>query len=245
MLENILEVNKVTKRFRGLVALKNLDFSMRRGEIHGLIGPNGAGKSTLINCICGFYRYDSGAILFKGRNIAKGAPYKICGMGITRTFQIPRYFAHETVLRNVMAGTLFGRSSLSGRDAKHNAVELLELTGLSVKEGALAKELTIGDLKSLGIAMALATKPELLLLDEPIAGLNPTETTGAMELIKRIRNEWNITILMVEHVMKAIMGTCDRITVINFGEKICEGLPKEVGSNPGVIKAYLGEEYVF
>jgi branched-chain amino acid transport system ATP-binding protein len=244
MAESILQGSNVTKHFGGLTAVMKLDFSVRQGEIHGLIGPNGAGKTTLLNCISGFYRHDSGVIQFKGRDISKCSPPGICSMGIARTFQIPRYFPDETVLDNVTAGVVFGGSSVSRRNAKRDAAELLEFTELSEKKGSLAKELPIPGLKRLGIAIALATKPELLLLDEPIAGLNPTETVAAMELVKRIRSEWNITVLMVEHNMKVIMNICDHITVINFGEKICEGPPEEVGSDAEVIKAYLGEKYV-
>ena len=165
-------------------------------------------------------------------------------MGVARTFQIPRYFPDETVLDNVTTGVVFGGSTISRKNAKRDAIELLEFTGLSAKEASLAKELPIPGLKRLGITIALATKPELLLLDEPIAGLNPTETVAAMELVEKIRSERGITVLMVEHNMKVIMNTCERITVINFGKKICEGSPKEVGSDAEVIKAYLGEKYV-
>ena len=244
MAESILHGINVTKHFGGLVAVKELNFSVRQGEIHGLIGPNGAGKTTLLNCISGFYPYDSGVIQFKGREIRKCSPPRICSMGIARTFQIPRYFPDETVLDNVTTGVVFGGSTVSRRNAKRDATELLEFTELSAKEASLAKELPIPGLKRLGVTIALATKPELLLLDEPIAGLNPTETVAAMELVKKIRSEWNITVLMVEHNMKVIMNICERITVINFGEKICEGSPEEVGSDAEVIKAYLGEEYV-
>jgi len=243
MAEGILQGSNVTKNFGGLVAVQELDFSVRQGEIHGLIGPNGAGKTTLLNCISGFYPYDSGVITFKGRDVSKCSPPMICSMGIARTFQIPRQFPDETVLDNVTTGVLFGGSTVSRRNAKRDAAELLEFTGLSAKKASLAKELPIPGLKRLGITVALATKPELLLLDEPIAGLNPTETVAAMELVKKIRSERGITILMVEHNMKVIMNICDNITVINFGKKICEGPPEAVGSDVEVIKAYLGEEY--
>jgi branched-chain amino acid transport system ATP-binding protein len=245
MLENILEGKGVGKSFGGLVAIKKVDFCLRRGEIRGLIGPNGAGKTTMINCISGFYHYDSGEIKFGGIDIRKSSPDEICRMGIARTFQIPKCFGRETVLRNVVAAVAFGRSKLSGKDVKLKADEVLEFTGLSAKQHVLARELTISSLKRLGISMALATRPELLLLDEPMGGLNPAEIIDAIELIKRIRNELNINILLVEHVMRVIMNTCDQVTVISFGEKICEGSPREVGSNPEVIRAYLGEEYVF
>ena len=243
MAESILQGSNVTKHFGGLIAVNKVDFSVRQGQIHGLIGPNGAGKTTLLNCISGFYHRDSGVIQLKGRDISKCSPPGICRMGIARTFQIPRHFPNETVLNNVMTAVVFGGSTVSRRNAKRDATEVLEFTGLSVKERALGKELSIPGLKRLGIAIALATKPELLLLDEPIGGLNPTETVVAMEIIEKIRSELNITILMVEHNMKVIMNICDHITVINFGENICEGPPEEVGSNAEVIKAYLGEEY--
>lgn len=240
----ILQGSNVTKNFGGLAAVQQLDFSVRQGEINGLIGPNGSGKTTLLNCISGFYRFDSGMIRFRDRDITKNSPPEICRMGIARTFQIPRYFADETVLNNVITGVMFGGSTVSRMNAKRDAIELIGITGLSAKEGSLAKELPIPGLKSLNTAIALATKPELLLLDEPIGGLNPTETVAAMELIKKISGEWNITVLIVEHNMKVIMNICEHITVINFGAKICEGTPEEVGSNAEVIKAYLGEEYV-
>jgi len=237
----ILEGEKVTKRFGGLIAVNNVDFYTEQGEILGLIGPNGAGKTTLFNLISGALISTSGKIRLKGEDITRLKPNQICKRGIARTFQLGNLFAKMTVLENVLLAALFGLSKgMSASDAQREAMELLEFVGLSEKENLLAKDLTTVAQKRLELARALATKPELLLLDEMIAGLNPTEITQALDLIRKIRDK-GITVIMIEHVMKAIMGVSDRIMVLHHGEKIAEGTPREIATSKTVIKVYLGE----
>jgi branched-chain amino acid transport system ATP-binding protein len=242
----LLEVKGLSRYFGGLEALKDVDFNIGEGEILGLIGPNGAGKTTLFNVIGGVYRPDRGTVRFKGENIAGLEPYQICRRGMSRTFQIPKPFRNLSVLDNVTAGVVFGKQSLKkvGR-GKEKAREILQFMGLSGKEGHLPGGLTIADLKRLELARALATSPDLLLLDEVVAGLNPSETADAIQLIKKIKNELGLTIFMIEHVMKAVMSISDRIMVLQYGEKIAEGTPQEVAENGKVVDAYLGEKYVF
>ncbi|MDR5694033.1 MAG: ABC transporter ATP-binding protein [Armatimonadota bacterium] len=237
----ILEGKGVTKYFGGLAAVHNVDFYVHEGEIFGLIGPNGAGKTTLFRIIAGIYAPTSGQIFFRGKEITGRKPYEICRMGITTTHQVVRPFLDMTVLENVLVGAAFGRGWVTGatRDVRKEAMRVLEFTGLAPKANVLAKNLTLPDRKRLEIARALATRPVVLLLDEVIAGLNPTETLQTMQLIREIRNK-GITIVMVEHVMQAVMGVSDRIMVLNYGEKIAEGSPQEVATNPQVIAAYLG-----
>jgi len=239
----LLEGRKVTKHFGGLVAVKEVDFIVNEGEIVGLIGPNGAGKTTLFNCITGVYRPTSGKIMFDGKDITGLKPHQVCKLGIGRTFQIVEPFLGMSVLENVMVGALFGRNrSISLSDARKKALECLEFVGLADKKDVLADNLTLVDRKALEIARALATDPKLILLDEVAAGLNPTETLRAMDMIKKIRDERGITIFWIEHVMRAVMGTAERIIVIHHGEKIAEGPPKEVSNNKKVIEVYLGQE---
>lgn len=237
----ILEGKGVTKYFGGLAAVHNVDFQVQEGEIFGLIGPNGAGKTTLFRTIAGIYAPTSGRIFFQGQEITGLKPYVICRLGITTTHQVVRPFLEMTVLENVMVGASFGRGWVSGetRDVRREAMRVLEFTGLAPKASVLAGNLTLPDRKRLEIARALATRPAVLLLDEVIAGLNPTETVQTMQLIREIRNQ-GITVVMVEHVMQAVMGISDRIMVLNYGEKIAEGSPQEVATNPQVIAAYLG-----
>jgi len=227
----ILEGEGVTKHFGGLAAVRNVDFHVSQGEIVGLIGPNGAGKTTLFNLISGALVPKPGAIKFKGENITGAKPYQICKLGVARTFQSVKVFANMPVLENVLLGSLFGTSnSVSSADAAREATELLEFVGLSAMRAIPAKDLTLANQKRLEVARALATKPELLLLDELMAGLNPTEVAQAMELVTRIRDK-GITIFMIEHVMKAIMSVCDRIMVLHHGEKIAEGTPQEIATS--------------
>jgi branched-chain amino acid transport system ATP-binding protein len=242
----LLEVKGLSRYFGGLEALKDVDFNIGEGEILGLIGPNGAGKTTLFNVIGGVYRPDRGTVRFKGENIAGLEPYQICRRGMSRTFQIPKPFRNLSVLDNVTAGVVFGKQSLKkvGR-GKEKAREILQFMGLSGKEGHLPGGLTIADLKRLELARALATSPDLLLLDEVVAGLNPSETADAMQLIEKIKNELGLTIFMIEHVMKAVMSISDRIIVLQYGQKIAEGTPQEIAENSKVVDAYLGEKYVF
>jgi branched-chain amino acid transport system ATP-binding protein len=234
----ILEGEGVTKHFGGL---SNVDFHVDQGEIVGLIGPNGAGKTTLFNLISAALVPKPGVIRFKGEKISGLKPHQICRAGVARTFQSVKVFGNIPVLGNVLLGSLFGRSTgMSSADATREAMESLEFVGLSAVRAIPAKDITLANQKRLEVARALATKPELLLLDELIAGLNPTETTEAMELVTKIRDK-GITIFMIEHVMKAIMGICDRLIVLHHGEKIAEGTPQEITNNQTVIEVYLGK----
>lgn len=239
---SLLEGFQISKNFGGLKALYDVDFAVEQGEIVGLIGANGAGKTTLFNVISGVYGPSSGHIRFKGENITRLKPHQICQKGLGRTFQVVKPFLNMTVLRNVSVGKLFGRDRLRHRkDAERDAQQILEFMGLSQKADIPARELTLADRKRLEIARALATNPELLLLDEVLAGLTPTETDEAMVLIREIRESLGVTVLMVEHVMKAVIGVSSRIFVLHYGEKIAEGTPQEIAENPTVIEAYLGE----
>jgi len=238
---HILEGEGVTKFFGGLAAVANVDFHIDQGEIAGLIGPNGSGKTTLFNLISAALVPKPGVIRFKGENITGKKPHQICRMGVARTFQTVKVFANMPVIENVRLGSLFGTSTgTSSADAAREATQLLEFVGLSAVSATPARDLTLANQKRLEVARALATKPELLLLDELMAGLNPTEVAQAMELVTRIRDE-GITIFMIEHVMKAIMSVCDRIMVLHHGEKIAEGTPKEIATSKKVIEVYLGE----
>lgn len=228
------------KHFGGLAAVTHVDFHIDQGKIFGLIGPNGAGKTTLFNLISGSLLPTSGVIRFKGENITGLRPHKICKRGMARTFQLVKLFGNMTVLENVLLGSLFGTSMVMREsNAKRESLELLEFVGLSAMEGVLARDLTMANQKRLEVARALATKPELLLLDEVMAGLTPTEVGSAIELIRKIGNR-GITVFMIEHVMKAIMTVSDRIIVLHHGEKIAEGIPEEIATNPKVIEIYLG-----
>ena len=240
---HFLECEKLTKHFGGLTALMGVDLYVAQGEIVGLIGANGAGKTTLFNLVTGVYPPSSGSIRFEGQDITGWKTHDICRKGLVRTFQIVKPFSHLTVLENVMVGDLFGASrDKSVSRAKEEALKALMFTGLHEKREMLGKDLTIGDRKRLEVARTLAAKPKLLMLDEVLAGLTSTETTEAMKLVRRIRDEMNLTIFMVEHVMKAVMGLSDRIVVLHNGEKIAEGNAKEIAENPLVIGAYLGEK---
>jgi len=242
----LLEVINVTKYFGGLAAVNDVNFEVKEKELVGLIGPNGAGKSTLFNCISGIYRPTSGTIKFNGVEINNLKPDKICRLGIGRTFQLVRPFLEMTALENVMVAAHFGsgtRTSLG--DARNSAMEQLEFVGLSEKRDKTARDLTLHERRFVEIARALATDPEVVLLDEVLAGLNPTETSEAMGLIRRIRDDLGVTVFWVEHVMKAVMGTAEHIIVLHHGEKIAEGTPSEIAENENVVKAYLGEKYLF
>jgi len=237
----ILEGEKVTKYFGGLAAVSNVDFHVDQGEVVGLIGPNGAGKTTLFNLISGALGLNSGVIRFKGESIGGSKPHKICRLGLARTFQEVKIFANMPVMQNVLLGSLFGTpSGMSAANAAKEAAELLDFVGLSAVRNTPAGGLTLANQKRVEVARALATKAELLLLDELMAGLNSTETAEAMELVTRVRGK-GVTIFMIEHVMKAIMGVCDRIMVLHHGEKIAEGTPKEIATSKTVIEVYLGE----
>jgi branched-chain amino acid transport system ATP-binding protein len=237
----ILEGEKVTKHFGGLAAVHFVDFHIDQNELVGLIGPNGAGKTTLFNLISGALPTTVGEIRYKGKKITGLKPHQICKMGVARTFQSAKLFGGMTVFENALAASLFGsKRAISVPDAEKEARELLDFVELSTMEEMLAKDLPIAHRKRLEVARALATKPELLMFDEVMAGLNPAEVGQAMDLITKIRNK-GITIFMIEHVMKAIMNICDRIIVLHHGSKIAEGTPGEIATSRTVIEVYLGE----
>ena len=237
----ILEGQAVTKYFGGLAAVSGVDFHVDQGEIVGLIGPNGAGKTTLFGLISAAHVPNSGTIRFKGDNITGLKPHQICKKGLARTFQSVKVFSDMPVISNVTLGIHFGSSErVTSAQAANEATELLEFVGLSGRATVPAKDLTLVNQKLLEVARALATKPELLMLDELMAGLNPTEVAQAMELVSKIRDQ-GVTIFMIEHVMKAIMNVCDRIIVLNHGEKIAEGTPQEIATSKMVVEVYLGE----
>ncbi len=238
----ILEGERVTKYFGGLAAISNVDFHVHQGEILGLIGPNGAGKTTLFNLISAAIAPKSGIIRFKGEQINGLKPDQVCRKGVARTFQSVAVFANISVLGNVLLGALFGTSSdITMAVATAEAMELLDFVGLAAAAALPVRDITLANQKRVEVARALATKPELLLLDELIAGLNPTESSEVMELVTRVRDK-GITIVMIEHVMKAIMSICDRIMVLHHGEKIAEGKPREIAKSKKVVEVYLGEQ---
>ncbi len=239
----MLEGIGITKYFGGLAALKEVDFSLKEGEILGLIGPNGAGKSTLFNIINGFIRPTSGVVRFGGIELTRLKPHQICMLGIGRTFQMVKPFLDCTALENVMMGAIFGKGNgIDLKEARDLALQCLDLVGLMNKKEVLARNLNIVERKFVEIARALATRPKIVLLDEPLAGLNPMEIMDACKLVKRIRDEFNVTVFWVEHVMRAIMGTAERVIVLHYGEKIAEGKPSEISRDRRVVEAYLGEE---
>jgi branched-chain amino acid transport system ATP-binding protein len=239
----MLEIAGLTKKFGGLTAVNNIDVDVRDGEILGLIGPNGSGKTTIFNLVTGFLRPNSGKIIFDGKNIAGMNPREICKLGVGRTFQVAKPFQSMTVIQNILVGAIYGRSA--SKSVTESPLEVAnrvsEFVGLADKNGMPAKILTLADMKRLELARALATGPRLVLLDETMAGLNPVEVESLMRQAERIRDQ-GVTLLVIEHVMKAIMTISDRIVAIDHGSKIAEGRPREVARNKEVIEAYLGEE---
>ena len=240
----LLTGERVTRRFGGLAAVADLDFQVGEGEIVGLIGPNGAGKTTLVNLISGALVPTAGVIRLAGETISGQPAHAVAARGVARTFQVTRPFPSMTVRQNVVVGALFGahQRPLSMGDALIQVDQVLERVGLAAKRDFLASQLTVGDRKRLEVAKALATKPRLLLLDEVMAGLNLSEIDAVMALIGQLRAD-GMTILVIEHVMKAIMGVSDRILVLHHGRKLAEGTPAEVAANPDVLREYLGARF--
>jgi ABC-type branched-subunit amino acid transport system ATPase component len=235
----ILSIRGLRKAFGGLVAARDISFDIPRGRIFGLIGPNGSGKTTVLNLITAEFAADSGSVLFEGKEILGLQSFEVCRSKIARTFQLVRVLPHMTTRENVMLGRMFGSDPVSPSHAAREADQLLERVGMAGKADMFAAQLTYIDQKRIELARALATKPELLLLDEWLAGLNPTELRIGIDLISRIRGE-GVTIVMIEHVMEAIRALCDHCVVLNAGEKIAEGSPQSVLSDPEVMHAYLG-----
>ena len=255
MSNTILHVNEATMRFGGVTAVNRLDMRVREGSIVGLIGPNGAGKTTVFNIISGFYTPTEGDVLFQGNSIIDRTPHEVCKTGIARTFQNIRLFGPATALENVMVGGHVRQKNqwwmppfflhvAEERRMRTAFMELLERMGLADVAHMPASSLPYGAQRRLEIARALATRPAFLLLDEPAAGMNPQESSVLMDLIRSIRDDFNLTILLIEHDMKVVMGVCSHIWVLDYGQCIAEGNPDQIRSNSRVIEAYLGEEYV-
>ncbi len=246
----ILKIDNLTKRFGGLTALKNVSFAVDEGEIRGLIGPNGAGKSTMFKIIAGFYAPTEGKIVYQGEDISGRKPSDIAQLGVVRSFQETTLFQELTVFQNVLVGrhmtarsnifsAILGLDKARQHAAAEKANEVLEFMGLSDRKQQLASELPLGSQRALAIAIALASEPKVLLMDEPFAGMNPEETGHMMALTEKVRKS-GVTIILVEHDMKAVMGICHYLTVLNFGELLAEGTPDEIRRNDKVVQAYLG-----
>ncbi len=237
----ILTVSHLIKHFGGLRAIDNLSFTLKQGEVLGLIGPNGAGKTTVFNCLSGFLRPDSGSVTFENETLTHLPPYKVCQLGLARTFQIVKPFQTISVLDNVMVGALANEKSVV--EAKKQAIEIIDFVGLTAWTQKEAQDLPLPLRKRLELARALATRPKVILLDEVMAGLNPTEVDALIALLKEL-NKKGLTIFMIEHVMRGVMALSNRVIVINYGVQIAEGIPKEVVKNKDVVEAYLGKEFL-
>jgi len=236
----ILHLENIRKSFGGLLVLADIDLSVEQGQIVGLIGPNGAGKSTLFNIITTIYKPDAGDIFLDQRRITGYPPHKICRLGISRTFQLVKTFLSMTALENVLVGSIYG-NQLSNKHARSRAEEALEFVELSSKKNVITAHMTLSERRLLEVARAIASMPLVTLLDEPMAGLNPSETVKMLQVINRVREDRNVTILWVEHKVDAIFDLCDRVVVLDYGCKIAEGPPEIIARNSDVIEAYLGQ----
>jgi branched-chain amino acid transport system ATP-binding protein len=244
----VLHANNLVKRFGGIVAVNNVSLKINGGEVVGLIGPNGSGKTTLINLVSGFYKPDGGRIVFEGIDITKKEPYERVKLGIARTFQIPRLISNMTALQNVayaiVGSKRFREKKMILEEALSEAIYYLDIVGLLRKRDVLVKDLPLYEQRLLELARALATNPRFIMVDEVMAGLNPVEADNVAKLVQRLREEFKLTILWVEHVLRIIMRSVERVLVMNEGKLIAEGPPHEVVKNPVVIRAYIGEEVV-
>lgn len=239
---SLLNLERVTKRFGGVSALREVSLDVGPGEILGLIGPNGAGKTTLLNCVSGMTRPDAGSISFDGRTISGLRPHRIAALGIGRTFQVVKPFTSMTVLENTAVGAQFGTTRLRPAAAFAAAAKVLELVGLASKRAQRVDSLTVPDRKRLEVARALATRPRLLLLDEVMAGLNAVEVDEALEMVRAVHAS-GVTIVLIEHVMRVVVGVCRRVVVLHLGQTLAEGPPQQVLADPRVVEAYLGEKF--